>query len=119
VLCGCVSISSEFGSFTSIKYPAKTENQEVLLLTSTPNKPYKEIGVIKVEAIDEGVSLDQINAEIIKKARAVGADAVINLQYGGGETMNGMVMGGKRSNMLTMVSNKHAQGTAIVFTDNK
>ena len=87
-----------------------------MLLTSVPNRPYKEIGIIRVEAT-KAATLEKINFQILKKAKEVGADAVINIYYSGGETMGGIVGGTSGSNVITIVSKKHAQGTAIIFTD--
>ena len=77
---------SEYGSFTSLKYPPKSEQDEVLLITSKPSYPYKEIGIIRIEA-RRRTTLTQINSEMLRKAKEVGADAVIDIQYSGGEKM--------------------------------
>jgi hypothetical protein len=112
-LCGCVTfnpVNLDYGSFTNMKYPPKTEQQEVVLLTSAPNRPYKELGIMKIEAKSR-TSLAEINQEMLNKAREVGADAVINVQYND-ETFTSFVGG-----QMMRESTKRAQGIAIVFTD--
>lgn len=115
-LTGCAhsGLRSEFGGFTSINYPPKSEREEVLLMTEIPHRSYKEIGLITVEA-RKHPSLVDINKEILTIARAVGADAVIKLQYSGDESKGGMVTG----HAMATGSKKQAQGVAIVFTDKK
>jgi hypothetical protein len=110
LVSGCASVSSDFGSLTSVKYPPKSEQQEVLLLTSMPNRPYKEIGIIRVVGKVK-TPMQMLNDEMLKKAREVGADAVINIQYGGGDLHGGFVGG----SMLMLARRREAQGTAIVF----
>jgi hypothetical protein len=115
-LCGCVhsGVRSDFGAFSNTIYPAKTEQEEVLLMTEMPQRPYKEIGLITIEE-RRHTPLNAINQEILRIAREVGADAVIKLQYSGGERMTGMVDG----EVMSMTSRKQATGVAIVFTDKK
>ena len=115
-LVGCAhsAIRSEFGAFTSINYPPKSVQAEVLLFTGTPQRPYKEIGIITVRS-RRPLSINDINKEILLLARVVGADAVIKLQYSGGEKMPGIVDG----KAMSLTSRKQATGVAIVFTDKK
>ncbi len=113
-LVGCAGLKSEYGSFTTIKYPEKTEQDEILLTTSRPNQAYKEIGVIKVEAKSR-TPLEQINSELLKKAREAGADGVIEIQYSGGNRHVGMVGG----EPIVFASRRYCQGTAIVFVEKK
>ncbi len=114
-LVGCAPlVRSDYGSFTSISYPPKSAQEEVLLMTELPQRPYKEIGIITVEG-RRRTSLNDMNQEILMRARDLGADAVIKLQYSGGERTVGMVAG----EMMAMRTKKQAQGVAIVFTDKK
>ena len=98
-LVGCATIKygtavTKYTSFTEIKHPPKSENDTILLLASTkPDRPYVEIGIIKVE---KGPRYYSDERDMIKKAREVGADAVIDIKQ---------VLYGTET------------GTAIVFTD--
>jgi len=84
-----------YTSFTDTKYPPKSENDEILLLTSTkPDRPYVEIGIIKV--MKSAMVDSSKEREMIKKAREIGADAVIDIKQ---------------------VAYGTEHGTAIVFTD--
>lgn len=95
-----------FTSFTETKYPSKSEKDEILIYSSSkPNRPYKELGIIKVVKnmglaglVGVGSSSTSVSdeKEMLKKAREIGADAVMDIKQGsyGVET-----------------------GTAIVFTD--
>lgn len=99
-----------------MKYPPKNEQQEIVLSTSTPSRTYKEIGIIKVAAKSK-TPLEDINQALLSKAREVGADAVINLQYSEvnapGTYSNGP------NGEVRVITRKNAQGIAVIFTDNK
>jgi hypothetical protein len=109
---GCASVKSDYGSLSSVQYAPKTEQEEVSLLISSPNRPYKEIGIIQVQGKIK-TSIEKLNQEMLKKARSVGADSVMNIQYSGGNVSAGMVGGV----IIAVGSKKTAQGTAIIFTD--
>jgi hypothetical protein len=100
----CVSQAS-FTGYTHTRYPPRSVNDRIVLLSSlTPDRPFEEIGSIRVlkasGCTGNDVLADQYRDEqaLIKKAREVGADAVIDIKEGahGIET-----------------------GIAIVFTDKK
>jgi len=66
---------TKYTSFTETKYLPKSENDTILLLASTkPDRPYVEIGIIKVM---KGPRYYPDERDMIKKAREVGADAAI------------------------------------------
>jgi hypothetical protein len=103
-LQNCV-IRTSFTPYTAIRYRPKSAHDRIIILSSlTLDRSYEEIGIIRVlpspGCVRNGVSPDQYSEEqaLIKKARDVGADAVIDIKAGaqGIET-----------------------GTAIVFKDNK
>ncbi|MDD4910111.1 MAG: hypothetical protein PHR44_05475 [Candidatus Omnitrophica bacterium] len=96
------SSSVRFTKFTEAEYPPKTEKEEISLFsTIKPDRPYKEIGIIKISKcasfFGTGGTPHRISDErdMIKKAREVGADAVIDIKQMG----------------------MYETGTAIVFTD--
>lgn len=119
-LGGCVSTSPsidlDYGTFSSVKYPPKNEQQEIVLLTSASSRTYKEIGIIKVTAKSK-TSLEDINQALLSKAREVGADAVINLQYSE-VNASGTYSNGPNGE-TRLLTKKNAQGIAVIFTDNK
>lgn len=105
LVSGCAT-AVKYGSLTDVKYPPKTEKDEiVLLIAKLPDRPYKEIGVISVlipgckSTLASFNTTDETLNEMRKKARAVGADGVINIVF--------------RSANLASIST----GAAIVFTD--
>lgn len=112
---GCVinGIRGEYGTLTTMVYPPKGDQDEVLLLTSRPQRPYKEVGIISVKATRSPVALDVMNAEIVRLAKQAGADAVIILQYSG-SVRNGAKSKGEAAAVITR---KQVYGTAIVYTD--
>jgi hypothetical protein len=116
-LVGCAHsvLRSEFKGFTSMNYPPKGGQEEVLLMTEKPQRPYQEIGLITLEAKRSYTSRDKIDKEILTIAKAVGADAVIKLQYNVGE----IIASEAANHGVVMRTKDLAQGVAIVFTDKK
>lgn len=84
-----------YNALISKEYPPKSQNDEILLLTTIPSRPYKEIGIIKITGIGND-RFEIANKKFIEKAKEVGADAVINIRH----ELYGIVY-----------------GTAILFTD--
>jgi hypothetical protein len=90
--CACFSgrvTGASFTYYTETRYPHKPANERILLLSSgPPDRAYEEIGVIRVlksvGCSGNGSLSDQYSDEqaLIKKAREVGADGVINVQAG-------------------------------------
>lgn len=92
LLAGCASTKVNYGSMTSEKLQSKDINAEILLLTKDIEKPYKEIGIISIVGANKNTSYDELNDKLMQKAREVGADAVIKIEYGT-EASNVMVPG--------------------------
>lgn len=82
LLSGCASTKVNYGSMTSEKLQSKDANAEILLLTKDIKKPYKEIGIISIVGANKNTSYDELNNKLKQKAREVGADAVIKIEYG-------------------------------------
>jgi uncharacterized protein YbjQ (UPF0145 family) len=74
-------------------------------------RAYAQIGVVKVVAL-YGTTREAMNAEIIKRARAAGADAVVDVQYLE-DKENKLSLCGK---LFSTKRNTTATGKAIVFT---
>jgi len=67
------STAEEFIPYTTQKFESKPVNAEIEIFNTPPQKPYIEIGEIKSYGMTEKIRIDKI----VKKAREVGADAVI------------------------------------------
>lgn len=88
-----VSCASGVGISTSKKYPI-----QVLYDGQTPDRPYKELGVVEISS-EDSLSRDQLRdnrmmnrgndaktkellvSHLVVKAQKMGADALINLKY--------------------------------------
>jgi hypothetical protein len=71
---GVLSSSAEvFTPYTTQKFESKPTNAEIEILNTAPQKTYIEIGEIKSYGMTEKIRIDKI----VKKAREVGADAVV------------------------------------------
>lgn len=84
VMVGCASSSTKvnYGSMIGERLQPKSANEEILLLTKDTDRPYKEIGIISVVGAHKNTSYEELNNKIREKAREVGADAVIKIEYG-------------------------------------
>jgi hypothetical protein len=107
----CVLMRSEYYDITGKVFTPKTPDQEITIYKEPVNRPFTEIGFVKVLA-RYGTSHQAIDAQMKKRAREAGADALIDVQYGEDKANNvkmcGMI-GSTRRNIS-------ASGRAIVFT---
>ena len=112
----CTLIKSEYYDVTGKVLAPKEPDQEILLLAENEklDKPYQEIGMVKVIA-RWGTNKEALNAEMKKRARQAGADALIGVQYGEDRT-NDVIFCGK---LLATKRNQSATGKAVIFTDKK
>jgi hypothetical protein len=118
LLGGCVShcllMHSEYFDVTGKVFASKPEDApiKIYLPTENLNRPYAEIGRVKVVAA-RGTSREAMNEEMIRRARHAGADALIDAQYG--EDKSGdFVFCGK---VFTTKRNMNAVARAVVFKD--
>jgi hypothetical protein len=81
-LTGCAITRVNYGSLVNKYFPSKNNNAEIILSTQDLDRPYEEIGVISVVGANKNTSYDELNKNMIQKAREVGADAVIKIEYG-------------------------------------
>jgi len=117
ILAGCTQcylMRSEYYDITGKVIPPKPEGAAIDILAQAPDRPYQEIGVVKVMA-RWGTSKEAINNELKKRARDAGADALIGVQYGE-DTSNTLPLCGKLINTKRNIS---AAAKAIIFTDKK
>jgi hypothetical protein len=77
---GCVTVRTDFAPLQSSALPAKTSG-DILLATGDINRPYTELGVIFVKG--RHVGYQGVMEKLREKAREVGADAVIKIEFGG------------------------------------
>jgi hypothetical protein len=113
VLAGCarcILVRSEYYDLTGKVVEPKDDKREIALLTTAPDKPFEEIGVVKVMA-RWGTSREAMDKEIKRRAREAGADAVMDLEYGE-DTENTLLLCGK---IGSTKRNKIVRGKAIVF----
>ena len=106
----CILIRSEYYDITGKVYTTKPENEELVILTEKPQKPFQEIGFVKVMA-RWGTSKDAIDKELKRRAKEAGADALIDVEYGE-DSSNALPLCGK---LGTTKRNKSAMAKAIVF----
>ena len=107
----CIVMRSEYYDITGKVLTSKPETEEVLILTEKPNKPYQEIGLVKVLA-RWGTSHEAMNTELKKRARAAGADALMDVQYGE-DRSNDLILCGK---LVATRRNASAVAKTIIFT---
>ena len=107
----CIVMRSEYYDITGKVLTSKPETEEMLILTEKPNRPYQEIGLVKVLA-RWGTSHEAMNTELKKRARAAGADALMDVQYGE-DRSNDLILCGK---LVATRRNASAVAKTIVFT---
>lgn len=116
VLAGCskcILVRSEYYDVTGKSLEPRPEDAEIAIYAEgqTLDRPYVEIGAIKVMA-RHGVSKEAFNRELEKRARAAGADAVIDVLYVE-DKGNDLPLCGK---LLSTKRNMTATGKAVIFT---
>ena len=80
LLTGCATVRTDFAPLQSSTLPAKASG-DILLATGDINRPYTELGVIFVKG--RHVGYQGVMEKLREKAREVGADAVIKIEFGG------------------------------------
>ena len=108
----CVLIRSEYYDITGKVLVPKAESDNIEILTETPDRPYVQIGVVKVLA-RWGTNKEVIDQELKRRAKAAGADALIDPEYGEDKS-NDIVLCGK---IVSTKRNKSAIAKTIVFTN--
>jgi putative heavy-metal-binding protein len=89
VTSGCASYRVD-SNIPAEATPALSSSAKVLISEgSLPNRKYKELGPIEVSvkkltALHPNPTKERANQALIEKARAIGADAVINVTYKSG-----------------------------------
>jgi hypothetical protein len=115
ILTGCASTKVNYGSMVSERLQPKDANAEILLMTKDLDKPYKEIGIISVRGASRDTSYDELNDKLRQKAREVGADAVIKIEYGT-EAKNVMMPSTYGyGSMGTTVHKPSCKGIAVIY----
>lgn len=115
VLAGCAScilVRSEYYDLTGKVVEPKDDTREIVLLKAAPNKPFEEIGVVKVMA-RWGTPQEAMDKEIKRRAKEAGADAVMDVGYGE-DKENTLPFCGK---IGSTKRNKIARGKAIIFKE--
>jgi len=106
----CVLIRSEYYDVTGKILTPKPDTQEIQILTDKIDKPYQEIGAVKVLA-PWGTSRKAIDAELKRRGREGGADALIDVVYGE-DRSNDIVLCGK---LVATRRNVSATARAVIF----
>ena len=120
-LVGCASIPNirvNYGSLTNETFVAKSSDTEILLTTKDSDRPYKEIGIISASGKVK-TTYDELNEKIKKKAREIGADAVIKLEYGTQSKAFMLPSTIAYGSMGAMVQQPICKGIAVVFIEKK
>ncbi len=73
----CLLMRSEYYDVTGRAFSPKTQDQDILILREKPAQAFTKTGVVKVEA-PWGTKDDAIEAEMKRRAREAGADALID-----------------------------------------
>ena len=107
----CIVMRSEYYDITGKVLTSKPDTEEIQILTEKPNRPYQEIGLVKVLA-RWSTSHEAMNTELKKRARAAGADALMDVQYGE-DRSNDLILCGK---LVATRRNASAVAKTIVFT---
>lgn len=110
----CLSMRSEYYDVSGKVFAPKTSWQEVEIFSDKLDRPYEEIGFIKVLA-RYGTSRKVLDQQLKMKASDAGADAIIEVQYGEDKS-NEIFLCGK---ITSTKRNAVAVGKAVVFTDKK
>jgi hypothetical protein len=81
-LGGCAAGRSDFVLLNpGTKFTPLADNTSVVLTVGDLDRPYQEIGVIRVSGVSrEGY--EELNAKLRVEARRAGADAIIFVRYG-------------------------------------
>lgn len=108
----CLTMRSEYYDVSGKAFTPKSSSQDVEIFTQAPERPYEEIGYIKVLA-RYGTSKKAMGQQMKSRAGSVGADAVIQVEYGEDKT-NDLLFCGK---FVSTKRNTVAVGKAIVFKD--
>lgn len=116
MLTGCASTKVNYGSLIDKTLPPKRNDYEIVMLTKDLDKLYKEIGVISVVGASKHTTYDELNVKMRQKAREVGADAVIKIEYGT-QAKNVMVPSSYGYGSIgTTIHKPSCKGIAVVFT---
>jgi uncharacterized protein YbjQ (UPF0145 family) len=107
----CIVVQSEYYDTTGQVIAPKAEDRPVEILEQRPDRPYQEIGVVKVLA-RRGTAHAHLNKEMIDRARSAGADAIIGVEYAE-DTSGSLIFCGR---VVSTKKNVSAVGKAIVFT---
>ena len=110
----CILMRSEYYDITGSALTPKPDDAviEIFELGQEIKRPCAEIGAIKVMA-QHGTTKEAFNNEIIKRAKAAGADAVVDVEYVE-DAENKRALCGK---LFATKRNMTALGKAVVFTD--
>ncbi len=112
----CLLIRSEYYDITGKVLQPKSDDAPVELyeMGQEMKRPSLEIGSIRVIA-QHGTTKEALKREIIRRARAAGADAVVEIEFAE-DKENKLPICGK---FLSTKRNTAAIGRAVVFTDKK
>ncbi len=116
-LMGCASTKVNYGALVGANLSPKDATAEIILTTKDLDRPYKEIGIISVVGGSKNTTYDELNDKMRQKAREVGADAVIKIEYGT-EAKNVMLPSSYGyGSMGTTVHKSSCKGIVIVFNN--
>ena len=123
LVCGCVSntenVKLDYGSFINQPLPPKSNDTEIILISKDLDKSYKEIGIISAVGKSRHISYEELNEKMKKKAREVGADAIIKIEYGT-EARNVMVPSTYGYGSFgSTIYRPSCKGIVVVFVDKK
>ncbi len=94
---------------TETEYEPTENNIEIA--TEGVDKPYLELAIIQ----SEGWTINQSKESIVKKAKKLGADAVIKFQCNNGASVGGVAVGSSGTNWLMGGGSPNCTGLAIKY----
>ena len=77
---GCARTMTDFAPLSTTPVISE-KGEEILLTTGDIDKPYKELGIISVRG-RRRVSGEKMMQSLKEKAKEVGADAVVKIEFG-------------------------------------
>lgn len=117
LISGCASTKVNYGSLASTNLSPKDANAEIILTTKDLDRPYKEIGIISVVGGSKNTTYDELNDKMRQKAREVGGDAVIKIEYGT-QAKNVMIPSSYGYGSIgTTIHKPSCKGIVVVFTE--
>ncbi len=111
-LVGCSNVQTQHEILEGATYSQVSADHKVAVLSEPPQKPFIKMAKLRATA-EEPTSEEELTAALIKEARKVGADAIINVELEEQDWNYSMPIVGPGGGVTGGVQNK---GTIAVLT---